>query len=169
MKPITFDQAFIADPIAGQLFARISRRGIRVGQKLGSSKSKKKPYQRVMLNRKWRYAHDILWELCVGPVPEGHVIDHRNGDITDNRLENLRCVTQRQNSRNRTAPEGHVSGVLGVTWHAKRQQWRARIRDNRSVSVHLGWFKNLTDAINARITAELSIGYPADAYRHLAA
>lgn len=50
----------------------------------------KKPYLR----------HRVIWEMFNGPIPEGMVIDHINRRPGDDRIENLRCVTQKENSRN---------------------------------------------------------------------
>ena len=36
--------------------------------------------------------HRQVWEDSFGPIPEDHQIHHKNGDSTDNRLENLECV-----------------------------------------------------------------------------
>jgi hypothetical protein len=36
----------------------------------------------------------------IGEIPEGMVIDHINTIRTDNRLENLRCVTHLENNNN---------------------------------------------------------------------
>ena len=36
-----------------------------------------------------------------GAIPDNMVIDHINGIKNDDRLENLRCVTQRENCHNR--------------------------------------------------------------------
>lgn len=36
----------------------------------------------------------VMWEKYHGSIPEGHVIWHINGDNTDDRLENLECITR---------------------------------------------------------------------------
>lgn len=41
--------------------------------------------------------HRIVYQTFVGPIPDGWVIDHINGDKSDNRLENLQCITQQDN------------------------------------------------------------------------
>jgi hypothetical protein len=33
--------------------------------------------------------HRLVWEQHYGPIPEGGIIHHRNGDGRDNRIENL--------------------------------------------------------------------------------
>jgi hypothetical protein len=35
----------------------------------------------------------LIWEKVHGPIPEGYEIHHVNGDGTDNRLENLVCLS----------------------------------------------------------------------------
>lgn len=44
-----------------------------------------------------RRIHRLVWEAFRGPIPEGLVINHLNGDKTDNRLENLACVSNSEN------------------------------------------------------------------------
>lgn len=39
-------------------------------------------------------AHRVVWMLHNGTIPPLHVIYHRNGDTTDNRIENLMMVNR---------------------------------------------------------------------------
>lgn len=36
--------------------------------------------------------HQVVWEDHFGQIPENHHIHHKNGDSTDNRIENLECL-----------------------------------------------------------------------------
>ena len=40
--------------------------------------------------------HRGCWEAYNGPIPEGRIIHHVNGDVTDNRIENLVCLANAQ-------------------------------------------------------------------------
>ncbi len=44
-------------------------------------------------------AHRVAWELQVGPIPEGHVIDHVCANRSCVRLDHLRVVTYKENAR----------------------------------------------------------------------
>lgn len=46
------------------------------------------------------YMHKIIWEAFKGKIPEGYEIDHINTIRNDNRLENLRLVTHKENCNN---------------------------------------------------------------------
>jgi hypothetical protein len=45
--------------------------------------------------------------------PNGLVVDHINTKSFDNRLENLRVVTQKVNTQNKTKPKNNTSGNMG--------------------------------------------------------
>ena len=80
--------------------------------------------------------------------------DHKDRNTFNNRKENLRQATQSQNARNQSLPINNTSGVIGVGWHKRKQQWQARIHDKPNHRKTLGYFNNKEDAIIARLVAE---------------
>jgi hypothetical protein len=48
--------------------------------------------------KRHHYVHNLVLAAFVGPRPEGHEGCHRNGKSWDNRLENLRWATPKENS-----------------------------------------------------------------------
>ncbi len=46
---------------------------------------------------KRHYVHRLVAEAFIGPIPSDMVVDHVNHDKTDNRLENLRLVSRKEN------------------------------------------------------------------------
>lgn len=69
----------------------------------------------VVFKKKMLYAYRVAFVLMTGEWPKG-VVDHINGDRSDDRWSNLRDVTHQLNSQNLTrAPCHSKSGFLGVT------------------------------------------------------
>jgi hypothetical protein len=71
------------------------------------------------------------------------VVDHINGNKSDNSLENLQLITQRHNtSKDR---KNGSSQYVGVCYHKKYNKFNASIMINRKF-IHLGYFENDADA-----------------------
>lgn len=66
--------------------------------------------------------HRLCWILYYRRNPE-HVIDHINGDRLDNRIANLRDVTQGENSRNIKPRKDRTTGFAGI-WLRKATKWK---------------------------------------------
>ena len=109
-------------------------------------------YPRCKINKTAYGAHRVAWALYHGAWPDKQ-IDHINGNIKDNRIVNLRCVSMTENARNQKRPCTNKSGFIGVHWDKKASKWRAAIGVNRK-KIILGYYDNITDAANARQTAE---------------
>lgn len=58
-------------------------------------------YGRIDINNKWEYIHKLVTHCFKGERPKSLQIDHINRDKTDNRIENLRYVTSRENNNNK--------------------------------------------------------------------
>ncbi len=115
-------------------------------------KDKRTSYYRVKINQKNYKLHRIIWLYCYGVFPDNE-IDHINGNGLDNRLCNLRAVTNAENSKNLRVFNTNTSGVTGVVWHKHYKKWQAQIGLNGKC-IFLGRYKDIKDAISAREEAE---------------
>ncbi len=90
------------DPLSGNIVFTDTRYGaVKIGQ-LAGYVSKKDGYGRLYHKGKLYLTHRIAWALYYNKWPE-HTIDHINRDGSDNRIENLRDVTQAINNTNKSA------------------------------------------------------------------
>lgn len=104
-----------------------------------------------------KYAvHVIIWVILYGEF-EG-TIDHINGNSADNRLDNLRAVSFRENHKNRKLPKSNKSGCMGIYFNKKYSKWIASIRIDGQ-ALHLGSFCTKFDAACARRSAEKKYGF----------
>ena len=110
------------------------------GYKYYIIKINKKVYR---LSRIIYKAHNKDWDIT--DISMNNFIDHINRDSTDNRIENLRVLTNQQNQFNRNAK--------GYHWNKQRNKWRAQIRINGKVK-HLGYFDKEQDATIAYLKAK---------------
>lgn len=83
--------------------------------------------------------------------PNGKVVDHINGDCTDNRRENLRVCSLAENGKNiKRKKNCAISPGIRLLPSGK---YNARITYNRT-EIHLGNFATLEEAITVRRNAE---------------
>lgn len=103
-------------------------------------------YSRPNFSRKETLA---LHRYIVG-CPKGMVVDHKNGDTLDNRRDNLRVCTQKQNTRNRRKIKPTKDGgrFKGVRTSRNGKKWYADIISDGK-TYRLGVFNTERDAASA--------------------
>lgn len=133
------------DPITGK-FTRTKTSRVSSDGTVGTVQ--KKGYRSIYVKNKAYAAHRLVWLYVHGCWPKDQ-IDHINGNRDDNRVENLREVTNSENTRNRRNPQGS-NPYLGVTKKRWRSgfRWCARIMLNGK-SKHIGYFKTAEAAKDA--------------------
>jgi len=87
------------------------------------------------------YIHRLLLN-----ARENQEVDHINGNKLDNRRENLRFVTRKQNMWNMA----HIA--KGYSWHSSSRKWQAQIKRNNK-AYYLGTFATEAEARQAYINA----------------
>lgn len=86
---------------------------VKKGSVAGSNKSTKK-YWVVIHKGKCYRAHRIVWTILKGEIPEGMHVDHIDRNKSNNRIENLRLVSNTVNKRNSGKYSNNKTGVTGV-------------------------------------------------------
>ena len=81
-------------------------------------------------------------------APDGLVVDHINHDGLDNRKQNLRVCTRKQNSRNQLPYKNVTSKYKGVYWEKQSKCYRASVRKDGKL-YNLGRFKDQKEAAKA--------------------
>ena len=131
------------DSDTGIFTCLVSRSPARAGQPTGCLNPL--GYTVIGVDRKLHYAHRLAWLYTHGSWPNG-VIDHINGQRSDNRLANLRDVTQKDNVQNPSnRPKKNQHGATGVYKDRKNGRWLAAIfRDGKKY--FLGAFESMKEA-----------------------
>ena len=82
-------------------------------------------------------------------APPGTLVDHRNNNGLDDRIDNLRFATHSQNAINRRRDKSKTtSRFVGVSFKKKAKRWIARI-NYQGKTLSLGRFDNELDAARA--------------------
>lgn len=82
----------VADPTSGVIL---------VDGRPNGTTDKASGYNRTHCAGVYMQAHRVMWLFVHGSIPPGHVINHRDGNRRNNRIENLEAVTHKQNALHR--------------------------------------------------------------------
>lgn len=100
---------------------------------------------RIKINKKLYFAHRLAWFYIYDQWPKGQ-IDHINGVRDDNRIENLRDVTHRENQQNRI--EHRLGNLVGAIYNINTKKWQSQIVVNKK-KIYLGQFDTELEAHKA--------------------
>jgi len=92
-------------------------------------------------------AHQYAWFMYYGVIPSNQ-IDHINRNKKDNRIKNLRLLTNSQNQQNVERK--------GYSYDKKSKKFRSRIQLNNK-SINIGYFENENDAHIAYLNYKKSL------------
>ena len=110
-------------------------------------------YLAVNVGRRRVLAHRVIWALQTGAWPDDR-IDHRNGEGTANRLENLRPATMPQQMQNKAGYKNNFSsGLTGASWSKAHRRWVSYINVGGKRR-HLGYFDTPEEAHSAYLKAK---------------
>ena len=108
---------------------------------------------RIEFGGKKYLSHRLAWLYMTGEWPK-YVIDHVNGNPSDNRWCNLRDVTHQINMHNRRKSQSNSKlKTIGVSFYKANDSYTAQIVVNKK-KIHLGYFKDKSKAHQAYLNAK---------------
>ncbi len=137
----------------GKLIRRITRSpNAKKGDCVGSLNGR--GYLHVNIDGKFHYVHRLIFLYHNGYTPE--VLDHIDGDKTNNNINNLRECSNMENSHNSKTPSHNKSGIKGVCWATRERKWMAYVKLNKKCS-YFGLHSDIRDAEKAAIKGRMEL------------
>ena len=143
--------------------SRDSSHTVKHATKLWNSRNAKKiigskthGYLEVRIKNKVYRLHSLAWLYCYGFIPDQ--LDHINGIRDDNRIENLRDVSQSINNKNTAKRKNNTSGFTGVYYFKRLSKWAAKIVSDGK-QIHIGCFDTPEEANEARLKELHKFGF----------
>ena len=98
-------------------------------------------YMKVRVDGKTLLVHRVIFLMTTGTLPT--LVDHIDGDILNNKPDNLREASKSQNRWNCKPNKGSQSGVKGV--YFDRGRWKALV-NYKGRRYYLGMFSSVKEA-----------------------
>ena len=98
-------------------------------------------YREIGIDSKKYKAHRLAWLYVNGEMPK-NLIDHIDGNRSNNKISNLREATYQENSENYKTPQTNKSGVKNVSWYKNLNKWVVSISVKQTGKT-IGYFDDL--------------------------
>lgn len=155
---------FKYDPATGEIFHKNPKRHHLKGKITGSCCCRH-GYVIISIDKKRYRGHRIAWALYHGEFADGQ-IDHIDGNKSNNKIINLRCVDQCTNMGNQIRPhKGNKLGIKNIYIQYSTRYRSIRYRlclSDKKIPIIDRSFKKLKDAIKARNYEPKKLGRPVD-------
>ena len=94
-------------------------------------------------------SHRMIWQLHNGLIPSGNVVHHRDGNKTNNKLNNLECIVRSEHSRM------HYHGCEGheITKETRSKMIRVRMENRKKRALQI-YKEKITDGLSVETLAE---------------
>jgi hypothetical protein len=100
--------------------------------------------------------HRVIWTMHYGEIPTGYLVDHKDTNPSNNRIDNLRLATYSNNSHNANLRTDNTSGFKGVAFCKRYHKWYADVYCN-SKNNRIGYFSSMELAVEAVEAARLQL------------
>ncbi len=121
----------------------VKSKKVKTGQKVGSTD--RHGYMRTSIKNKIYSIHRLIWIFHYGEIKDNYIIDHKDRNILNNKIENLRLATHSQNIQNSGKRSDNKSGYKNVFWAKDKNKWRVRCY-TLGKSKNGGYYDSLDDA-----------------------
>lgn len=141
------------NPLTGIFTWLVVKKHNLVGKEAGCSM--KIGYRDIYMAPRRYYSHRLAWLYVYGYMPDK--IDHKDGIRYNNRIDNLRDVSQKENTKNSSLRCDNTTGHPGIgKW--KNNRFRCRIYvDGKEIA--LGIFNTYEEALKVRLEAEVKYNF----------
>jgi len=126
-----------------------------VGEKAGYKN--KQGYVQMRIQGKTYQAHALAWLYMFGEIPT--LIDHIDGNRSNNAITNLRIADRSINGFNREKKSESSSVFKGVLWSKRLQKWFVQIKVDGKQK-YCGSYSSIEEAI--RVAKEMRRQYHAE-------
>lgn len=116
-------------------------------------------YGQIWFGGRTQSTHRVAYELHVGPVPDGLMLDHTCHTRACFNPAHLEPVTRVQNMQNRAGlGANNTSGHRGVAWHKRKSRWMVHVELD-GIQHRGGYFRSLDDAAAAAERLREELGF----------